>query len=825
MKEPRSRIRTAAAFVIYLASVSPVFGQTVTGVLVEEESGEPVSGAILTLVDESGADRSSTLTDADGGFRLTARSPGLYVLRAQRIGYADTASPPFSLAAGQTLSYRMEAPVEAIELSRINVAMANECILSPSDGDALTRVWQEARKALTAAELTREMDRFRFTMTQYDRELDPRTRWIREQRIDRQEGLNTDSPFVSRPAEELAEKGYVRLGDEQSHFYAPDAEVLLSDSFLEEHCFRLNSGDVLASDSTGNLPGRIGLAFEPTGRNEEVDIAGFLWLDRVTAELDALEYRYVGLPWDVPDDAAGGRVEFRRLPTGSWIVDRWWVRAPIVQLPRIEGSEPIGDPVRLAGGHLLVGIVEAGGEVSDIVLSAGVELADASETGVSGTITDSTLGSSLAGAHVILLGADRDTWTAPDGRYRIAGLLGGTYRIEVRHPRLDSLGIGPLRSEARIEPGRFADVDLAAPSLPPTIVASCGKNPSNGRLSAITGTVTDEVSGSAAPGADVVLEWNGERVTARVDGEGRYVLCDVPRGTPFSMRAEGRAGVDSAWLDGLYDIRVALVDFALTPPATLSTIVLRERNRDARDDAAPLLAGKVIDAASGRPLAGAQISIPDSRIGAVADAGGGFQITGLPAGSQLVIVEHLGYAAAEWILEVAPNEKMAIEAALVPQPIEVAEVAVGIPAGADAEHTRFGAGRGGYQISRQQIQSYPTMPLHQLIARFVPGLSTGVSGRTGCPTLLMRGSVTLGEPASPLVIVEGMPLTDTCQLDHINSDDIESIEFLTGSGAAPYGGSRAAAGVIRITINPGGPAGEAVQAGGEDTRVPRSRED
>ena len=63
-------------------------------------------------------------------------------------------------------------------------------------------------------------------------------------------------PFVTPLADVLHEEGYVvpdTLAPPAWIYYAPDAEVLLSDAFLENHCFQ-----VLPPEEE-----RVGLAFRP----------------------------------------------------------------------------------------------------------------------------------------------------------------------------------------------------------------------------------------------------------------------------------------------------------------------------------------------------------------------------------------------------------------------------------------------------------------------------------------------------------------------------------------------------------------------------------
>src|SRR5690606_981255 len=84
----------------------------------------------------------------------------------------------------------------------------------------------------------------------------------------------------------LADHGFVRDMDGTVIFYAPDAEVLLSDAFLNTHCFGLR-------ETTAQGEDRVGLTFEPVPGRRVPDVRGVLWLDTEGARLRSIEYQYV----------------------------------------------------------------------------------------------------------------------------------------------------------------------------------------------------------------------------------------------------------------------------------------------------------------------------------------------------------------------------------------------------------------------------------------------------------------------------------------------------------------------------------------------------
>lgn len=295
-------------------------GQAVVGRVLEEGTLRPLSGAFVVLRDTAGERRGAVLAGEDGRFALRAPVPGRYRLVARLIGYADATSAPFMIAGGETVERTLEVAVRAISLDGIRAEVGRRCHGRPEQGVRSARLWEEARKALEIAEWTEEQETLRFRIVERRRELEARTLRVISSRESGRRGFSRQSPYRSLPAEALARGGYVQPASDGWNHFAPDADVLLSESFLETHCFR----------ATGGEAGLVGLAFEPVAGRDLPDVEGVLWLDEATAELRRLDFRYVHLPYRHGDwPQVGGRVEFERLTTGIWIVRRWRIRMPL----------------------------------------------------------------------------------------------------------------------------------------------------------------------------------------------------------------------------------------------------------------------------------------------------------------------------------------------------------------------------------------------------------------------------------------------------------------------------------------------------------------
>ena len=295
--------------------------QSVVVRVMTEESSMPVFGALTYLDDPSGRMVRNALTDERGRALFVGIEAGSYKVRVEMIGMATAETEVFEVADGMSVAQDLRLSSSAIQLEGIEVeADGGRCRVRPGgEGLAIADVWDEARKALTAAALTDEQGVYRYETMVYDRRLD-RNFLILDESETRREGY-MKTPFESRPAEDLVTNGFVQRDGTDYLYYAPDATVLLSDPFLDTHCFRLRRGE----------DGLLGLAFEPTSENKRVpDIAGTMWIDDETAELQWLEFTYQNLDAEIRSDDLGGRVDFRRMPAGTWIVPEWWIRMPAV---------------------------------------------------------------------------------------------------------------------------------------------------------------------------------------------------------------------------------------------------------------------------------------------------------------------------------------------------------------------------------------------------------------------------------------------------------------------------------------------------------------
>jgi len=348
----RKYCQALAGLTIFLLGASDLTAQELRGRLLDARSGEPVAGALIVLLDADGGEVATTVTSSRGTYHLRAPGAGVFRLRAERIGFENSLSHEITLLANQTVSEELTASSSAIVLPLLAVESETECRVRPEEGYATYVLWEEARKALQVTEHTAAG--YRFDAVMYQRHVNLWGEAL-EQGDMQFVSMAGRHPFRSVPVEELEERGFAREAEEGTYYYGPDAEVLLSDGFLDSHCFRYRTaGDDVV----------VGLAFEPVRDvRDRVDVEGVLWLDRETSHLRTLEFSYTGVARPThlgTGPGPYGQMVFDQLPSGGWIVREWWIRTPTgsrqrgvqtyvtyaQQGGRVDRTEPLG-PARI----------------------------------------------------------------------------------------------------------------------------------------------------------------------------------------------------------------------------------------------------------------------------------------------------------------------------------------------------------------------------------------------------------------------------------------------------------------------------------------------
>jgi thermitase len=218
---------------------------------------------------------------------------------------------------------------------------------------------------------------------------------------------------------------------------------------------------------------------------------------------------------------------------------------------------------------------------------------------ISGQVTDAGDGSAISGVRVS--DGTRYGFTyPPSGKYTIDGVPPGAYQVVASRDGYESssLTVTVLEGSTTV-----ANLQLRK------VTANGG----------ITGTVTDAGSGSPIAGATVT---DGTRTTT-TDASGEYIIAGVPPAT-YQVTAS-KAGYESSSLTvTVSEGNTAATDLSLTRIIVPGTIT-----------------GRVSDAGSGSPIAGATVT--DGTRTTTTDASGEYTIAGVPPGTYQVTASKEGY--------------------------------------------------------------------------------------------------------------------------------------------------------------------------------------
>ncbi len=836
------RTRGAVAALVSLAAIAALgltaspartAAQTVLGTVVDRETALPLPAVFLVLEGTDGTQAARGLTGGDGNFILRVPAPGTYRLRAQIIGYADAVTAAFHVADGETVRQNVAVSVQAVSLDGIRAEVGARCRVRPGSGAETARLWEEARKALEVAAWTEEEAALRFSIVEHRRELDARSLRVTGVREQRRQGFYHESPYRSIPTDSLDRYGYVQpvptdpamarqAGQDPlwDHF-APDAAVLLSEAFLDGHCFRV------AAPTDPDRAHLVGLAFEPVPGRDVPDIRGTLWIDRGTAELRSLDFSYVRLPYSRTDwEQAGGHVEFERLATGLWIVRQWHIRMPLAAAasPGYGGSRE----------HVeLQSLEEVGARILGVRTLDGQVLAEASGATLYGVVEDSVTGEPLADATVALVPTGLHATTGPDGVYRLGGLPAGTFEVRVSHRDLELLGGAPMVEEVTLEAGRATRLAVA-PSLNRLALERCGEAGAFRDPVVVYGHVREPTGETPVPGALVRLFTRTGEERGVADDEGGFALC-IERADTVALAAVGPAGAfrDPSELE----LRRLPIDRGVLTRQDLALGVAALASM-ARGTAhrgrvwSNAIIGTVVRHDTGEPVSGAMVTARDTEDrpihSSVTNEDGRFRVPHPDAYSTEfeLTVQHVAYGTITQTVTFRPREQLDVEVVLTERAIEVDPIVV------TARRQGFLVEMGYYErlergsglfVEREEIERRRPSRLTDImqgrpgvrVVETQPGQydirsNTTVTFRGDCqPAIWVDGAKVRagGQPRVQRLSSRGPPLYTQPQLSEVvQPGQVQAIEFYDGPAGMPiqYGGSDTSCGLVLVWTRRGG---------------------
>jgi len=236
-----------------------------------------------------------------------------------------------------------------------------------------------------------------------------------------------------------------------------------------------------------------------------------------------------------------------------------------------------------------------------------------------------------------------------------------------------------------------------------------------------------------------------------------------------------------------------------------------------------IVAGRVTDTRSGQPVAGANLQVAGTRLGAVTGDDGRYRIVGVPTGARTIIVLRLGYALNRQTVNVTAGVTVTHEVGLQQSAVALDQIVVTGTAG-ETERKAIGNTVSTIDASTEVLKASPPDLANLLRSRAAGVDIQPISGRIGTgPSIQIRGPSSIGLSNNPLIYIDGVRVNNATNLgptgisgglgaqgnpvesrmNDINPADIESIEIIKGPAAATIYGTEAANGVIQIITKKG----------------------
>lgn len=284
----------------------------------------------------------------------------------------------------------------------------------------------------------------------------------------------------------------------------------------------------------------------------------------------------------------------------------------------------------------------------------------------------------------------------------------------------------------------------------------------------------------------------------------------------------------------LFDVRVAALVCAM--------LLLLTPGQDVQaQEATGSVRAMVTDAVSGRPLSGAQVSVPGTGRGGLTNARGEVLILNVPARTLSVTAQFIGFSTLTQEVTVAAGEVTQVSFLLAQSALELDAVVV---TGTPGQTQRRALGNSVSQFDAASVTEVMPVPtLQEMLQARTPGLTVLANGggAGAGQQIRLRGAGSLSGRFEPVVYVDGIRIESdgaqggscgstvhcTSALDFLNPNDIESVEVIKGPAASTLYGAEAAAGVIQIITKKGRSGSSGIQwsggvdAGTSDWAIPR----
>ncbi|PYO80015.1 MAG: hypothetical protein DMD63_02430 [Gemmatimonadetes bacterium] len=532
------------AVAIVIAGV-PAGAQDVRVEVFEAANGKPIIGANVSLYDSAGTiPLGGSFSDQGGRVELRAPGRGSYRVKADKVGFDTWTSVQLMLGERVVLVRAGMAPMRAP--APVVVRSETACLQLTGPGTAVGDLWGEIKKALSGNAQTEAQGLVPLDVDLYERVLDRNLGIVSEHaeqrtRISRRPVLGISWDQIDT----------TRRGDATSSdvYRAPDAATIVSDQFVRSHCYAAIRG-------YGPEAGLSGLEFKPARIAGLPELTGVLWLDPKENALRALNFDYVNLPIPLRIARTTGRVEFQQLPSGQWIVPRWYLRMP--RVARVLASDVRSPSV---SRDSLVGYQEVGGAARPAGTKPTSQLANATEDADSpstanqsvivGVVYDSTSGKPLGGVEVSTGGGKFKAVTNSGGRYELTVDGPINDRLVFDHPRLRLFQIADQVQTVSLPAGARSQASVIVPSYATLRKRLCGRNETGTEAQGMMVGYVRDPYGKPLARAHVWAAWqiswveqNGRLVSTNqqrtvetdTNTDGSYMMCGLSRGAQMTAK-------------------------------------------------------------------------------------------------------------------------------------------------------------------------------------------------------------------------------------------------------------------------------------------------
>jgi TonB-linked SusC/RagA family outer membrane protein len=234
-------------------------------------------------------------------------------------------------------------------------------------------------------------------------------------------------------------------------------------------------------------------------------------------------------------------------------------------------------------------------------------------------------------------------------------------------------------------------------------------------------------------------------------------------------------------------------------------------------DTRQVVTGQVLEAESGQPMVGVQVTVRGTSTGTVTNDRGMFTLV-VPANALSLVFTYVGHRTEEVRLAGLAGP---VEVRMQSQPIGLEGIVV---TALGVEREKRSLGYSVQDLSGEAVSEVPKVNIVNALKGNVAGVHVTEAGPAGgSARIVIRGASSVAGNNQPLFVIDGVPIDNSAPrntgfggIDYgnaaqdIDPNNIESISILKGPNAAALYGSRAQNGAIVITTK----SGRGVDAGG-----------